>query len=262
VRTIEATVMYCARPRLLNSLIVQLHEQSVEQHVNLHVQVMDDSGSDTGVEPAVRALGWSYLRSASSHGRTGFWRWVNRALAQAKARPADRYVFLPDDCILCKGFFTHTERAWQSIPPASSVPLRMRIAGQKTASKGSMHLLVDDTRVSSPCWTGVRPVRVSPLVESTGWVDGAFYCERSMLEKLQFQIHPIPVSRWANGKVESSGVGQQMSTRLFAAGWGMYRSYFSLIKHVGDECSKMHPSFRTKQPLRTVRFMDDQGAPK
>lgn len=78
------------------------------------------------------------------------------------------------------------------------------------------------------------------------WIDGAFCAPRSFFEKINFELFPIK----HRGKIMSSGVGHQMSERLTKLGL-VVKNYGSLIDHIGNEDSKMHPKLRQQQPLVT-----------
>jgi hypothetical protein len=56
----------------------------------------------------------------------------------------------------------------------------------------------------------------------TQWVELHFICEKPFLETLEYKIEPIPTNRWDNDPNLSSGVGWQITNRLFDNGLNMY----------------------------------------
>lgn len=84
-----------------------------------------------------------------------------------------------------------------------------------------------------------------------GYVDCVFMCNREVLEALQWKLDPVPIVRFNNPDV-SSGVGQQMSKRLWKMGIPMYLQG-NYAQH-GNHPSKMHPETRLRQPLCTTQI--------
>ena len=77
-----------------------------------------------------------------------------------------------------------------------------------------------------------------------------FYCKKNFFETLEFKIQPISPNRWKGNPNLSSGVGQQISTRLNKLGLGMYHTKKSLVIH-GDHESKMNYHERKVTSLKT-----------
>lgn len=79
-----------------------------------------------------------------------------------------------------------------------------------------------------------------------GYVDCQFICNRAVLEALQWELAPVPVQRFNQPNI-SSGVGHQLSFRLWSKGIPMYLNG-NYAKH-GNHESKMHPKERKINPL-------------
>jgi hypothetical protein len=79
-----------------------------------------------------------------------------------------------------------------------------------------------------------------------GYVDCGFMCDRSVLEALEWKLEPIPIQRFNNPYI-SSGVGQQMSFRLWMKGIPMFLNG-NYAQH-GNHESKMHKEERLRNPL-------------
>lgn len=82
-----------------------------------------------------------------------------------------------------------------------------------------------------------------------GYVDCNFMCDRSVLEALEWKINPIPIQRFNIPNI-SSGVGQDLSLRLWMKGIPMYLNG-NYAQHGAHE-SKMHPTERINNPLCTT----------
>ena len=81
-----------------------------------------------------------------------------------------------------------------------------------------------------------------------GYVDCQFICDRYVLNALEWKLDPIPIQRFNNPYL-SSGVGQQLSFRLWMKGIPMYLNG-NYAQH-GDHESKMNPEERKRNPLVT-----------
>jgi hypothetical protein len=237
--TVSVVIHTYQRPKQLVGLLTDLKREARGWDVS--IRVYDDaSTADYGeVRQLLEDSDDTYHRASSNHGLHNHWQWFNRALQDLKSEDADFYLFVQDDMRLCNRFFERLLSVWMSIPDPN---------------KAALNPLVDRARVHSPCWTGVLPQAVGDA-ELTGWVDGAFLCERRLLEELNFAISPIPLSRWQKNPLLSSGVGQDISTRLQSRGLGLYRAKESLVAHVSEE-SCMHPDTH----IDTIRFVDGPEA--
>lgn len=82
-----------------------------------------------------------------------------------------------------------------------------------------------------------------------GYVDCIFMCDRSVLEALEWKLEPITIQRFNRPNI-SSGVGEQLSRRLWFKGIPMYLNG-NYAQH-GNHESKMHKEERLKSPLCTT----------
>lgn len=83
-----------------------------------------------------------------------------------------------------------------------------------------------------------------------GYVDCNFCTTRKTLEKINFHIEPVDVSRFQRPNI-SSGVGQQLSRKFAWKNIPMYIPKKSFAYH-GDHESIMHPSERKTNPLISI----------
>ena len=231
------------RPDGLGMLLDDIEAQAPAERVS--VIVFDDaSTTDSGpIETRLRRLGWRYVRASTNHGKRNWWRWWNTILAELRASSADRFIVLQDDIRLCSRFFDRIGDVWRRIDDDRKV---------------SLFLHVDDfgTEPGGARWTSFREVPAYGNVQS-GWVDlTAFVCERRMFEALDWALQPVG-RPWRDNPNLGSGVGAQISSRLFAHGHTMYRVCESLVVHA-DTASKMNPVARAQWPIHTRNFVDGE----
>jgi hypothetical protein len=225
------------RPTMCLRLLEDLATQREAFH---HLVVFDDaSSSDYSEARAVVAqLGGTWERATKRHGKQRFWCTINRLLEIAREHEATEVVFLADDMRLCRDFFGRVREAWSAI---------------EDPRKAAMNLLVDRGRADVPCWTNLAPQRAHGGV-LTGWVDGCFYGSFRFLQVIS-RIDAIPETRWEGNSHLSSGVWQQVSSRLVGAQWNLYRAPESLVVHVAAP-SAMNQRSRLQVPIVTHRFVD------
>lgn len=147
----------------------------------------------------------------SHKGREGFWVNWNLMLEIAKGTDDNEFIFLQDDL-----YDVELEKL------------------RRDHTKGCLNVLdVGKDRGWTP----------------KGYVDCQFMCDRKVLEALEWKVDPVPIQRFRDPNI-SSGVGAQLSYRLWLKGIPMYlnRNY---AQH-GNHESKMHKSERLKNPLCTT----------
>ena len=224
------------RPFLLEKLLRDIDNNSKEYLVDVYIYDDCSSKDYSDVIEFVKSKKWNFFESKKNCGKEKFYVIFNKMFRHAKkdfdgfnrspSIPSPKYYFfLQDDISLVENFFDKSISIWNSLPPENLC---------------SLSLMVDKNRVNSTCWTGVYPYCVGQA-HDTGWVDCIFMCKSLMLKKLNWEIESIPKSRWRKNTNLSSGVGQQISKRLFENSLKMYRSKDNLIFHNGDE-SMMNPN--------------------
>lgn len=143
----------------------------------------------------------------------------------------DYCFFIQDDTELKDNFFDEAIRIWGNINDDKKIALQ---------------LLADENRKGKSCWI---PFKVKEYDEyyHTQWVDCNFMCEPLLIEALEYKINPIDKNRFKN-KNKSSGVGEQISSRLHRIGLNMYQVKETLLIH-GDHKSYMNEEERKINPL-------------
>jgi len=229
------------RPALLMRLLEDIDTQAAVGGHRVHVRVYDDASSRdySGVVRYLQTRKHFYRRATTRHGKQRLWEWMNCVLQDAKNSGEELFLFLQDDIRLCKNFFTQLQARWSE--------LRGRPATL------NLHRDEERARATTGCWT-LAPLQRMGKVSSVGWTDcAAFLCARPALAALGWRLKPIPKSRWSSNARLSSGVGQQLSTRLHRGGWALYRTELSLVVHA-DAPSQLNP--RRRESMRTVHFVD------
>ena len=148
----------------------------------------------------------------------------------------DYFIQVPDDVTLADNFFNEAIDQFEAI---------------KDPDKICMNLLNDGRK--QPGWTHFKPVNVKSngyTFIKTNWIDMCFISNSNYFKALDWKILPVELS-WSGSETCSSGVGLQISKRLFELGKTMYLTSRSLVGH-GAHNSQMHPEHRKDVPLISV----------
>ncbi|MDP8224967.1 MAG: hypothetical protein P9L99_16530 [Candidatus Lernaella stagnicola] len=236
------------RPENLLALLHDIQRETDGRCVR--VSVFDDASKhpyDNVHDFVRRNQHWmSYVRNSRAYRKEGFWRLWNSMFraAHQETRP-EFYVFLQDDVRLLPGFFTRIERIWDAIDDP-----------RKTA----LNLLVD-RRGCRAHWTPIEPqlIRFGDIeVARLGWLDCIFMAAPSLFNVLQWKIKPIRRDRWRQNPDLSSGVGEQISWRLYETKRSIYSPISSLVT-LADCPSVMHPELRRRHPIVPTTLRLSQG---
>jgi hypothetical protein len=152
-------------------------------------------------------------------GKQQYWMTVNN-LFQNRPK-ADYYIMLPDDFLPKTGMVEKAINTWESIIDPAKICL---------------NLATD--RLGCACWTRFTP-EDRGRVWLSQWMDMCFMCENKFFTVLK-RITEIHMN-WNSGRVKSSGVGSQISRRLFSMGYHLYQVKESLVTVQNEHLiSKMH----------------------
>ena len=116
---------------------------------------------------------------------------------------------------------------------------------EKYKSKPYVYNIVRDHR--DYCWNHKKVIDIDDETQQIGFVDCGFFCNREVLEMLEFKINPIDPKRFRNKSI-SSGVGEQLTARINKLGIPIYRPVKSLAYH-GNHPSVMHPQLRKSDKI-------------
>ena len=168
-----------------------------------------------------------YTRFRPRHGKTGYWRIIDRVFEDAKFRRWEYFFMFPDDVTLEPDLFSSVIELVSEVDPDTFGCISFNT----------------DNRTNAPQWTGVEPVEMGNLI-CTQWVDMLFVAKRNMLQALEYRMLK-PNRRFV--RYVSSGVGAAISKKLHRRGLKMYHAK-RVLAHSDDHPSMMHPEFRERNP--------------
>ena len=176
-----------------------------------------------------------YIKYVKNNGLKYLWRIISDTFKFCKNIDAEHYFYFQDDLRLKENFFQESISIFESIPDNDKI---------------SLGTLMIDSQRNTPKWTGVYPIEYDKYYK-TQWCELVFMCKYKFFESLEFKLNPIPLSRWNKNPNISSGVGQQISVRLFEKGLNMYHVINTLTTH-GDHESVLLPELRKNEKLITI----------
>ncbi len=159
-------------------------------------------------------------------GREGFVNIFNFAFELCEETDDDFFMFMGDD--------------FQNIDIET---IKKRF--EQFKEKPFIYNIIKDNREN--CFMVNDNYSVDEFTEYCGFNDAGFFCNRKALELLNFRLNPVNQNRFKN-PARSTGVGEQLTQRLFQLDVPMYRPKKSLAYH-GDHDSVMHYEERKKNKL-------------
>lgn len=208
------------RPTMLGDLLEQIAQQKPPNTV-IHIH---NDGSTANYLPIINKykdkLDLRYFVH-DHYGRKQYWALVNKVFKERAE--AKYYIMLPDDDILKPDFFNRVINKWEGIDDPKKISLMPS---------------VNIERKWLPCWTPVIP-KLCGEVFNAGYCDMRFIVEDSFFT--QIGILDVDQKRWDKLPDLGSGVGSQLSNRLYDKGLNMYISEEDLTYQVQHE-SKMNPN--------------------
>jgi len=206
------------RPQMLRRLVDQIRVEA-KGVMEPRIHVYDDATpASYGVDDQVRDCHYTLFQD--NHGRDFYWVIVDHLFKDARSFKWDYFIMLPDDVTLADNFFERVLCLWEG---------------------GSCLSFNTDHRTTGSQWTGRKSVVMGEVI-LTHWMDLCFICDHVVMERLRWEV--LPARRGG----ESSGVGSQLSRRLFMLGIDMYHTATPLVHH-GTHESQMHPYVRKHTPL-------------
>lgn len=173
-----------------------------------------------------------------NHGKKEHWMVVNEVFDWYRVEQWDYAFYLQDDLELQPDFIANCITLFEKI---------------NHREKCCLNFKIEESRKDVPVWTRVPPLyksRNGVAYYQVGWTDLHFMATREFFRALDYEIEPIDPERWNDGKDHlSSGVGRQISIRLFCKRKGMFQVKTSLAKHRMIP-SVMNPDNYKKNPKR------------
>jgi len=174
-----------------------------------------------------------WLDAHRRFGKAGFWKVHQTALSVAAAWRPQLALYLQDDVELEPDCLLRALELWRA---TAADPLR-RVLYLFSSS--------DDEALGR--WVRFER-RAHGSCRLTNWFDlQAFLVDRAFFELLGHRMVPVHPNRWLRGPRSSSGVGRQLTLRLFGRAHA-YQAWPPLVVH-GAAPSTMNPEART---LRTL----------
>ena len=176
-----------------------------------------------------------WLDARQRLGKAGFWKMHQTALLIARAWRPQRALYLQDDIDFDPDFLTRTDELWRA---TDHDPLR-RV----------LHLFASQDDEEEGRWVSFtrRDLRGAGC-RLTSWFDlSAFIVDRRFFELLDYRMVPIHPNRWKRKPEVSSGVGRQLTLRLFRRAH-VYQAWPPLVRH-GSQPSVMNPEARLRRPM-------------
>ena len=217
------------RQEMLKKLLKQISEY---KNFKIKTIVFDDCSNPS---PNVDEYDITKITYAKNKGKKEFWKIISDTYKVCKKINSKYYIYLQDDVSLKDNFFSESIRIYEKINDPSKI---------------SLNTLILENQRGIPKWTNFQPIEFDEYYK-TQWTELFFLCESKFFEVLNFVVNPIPLGRWDLNPSLSSGVGDQISSRLHQMGWNQYQVKNSLVLH-GDHQSMMFSDLRSNEKLISV----------
>jgi hypothetical protein len=241
VLTTHARPDACAR--ILDTLPTLI--ESAGRPIRPHLLVLHDvSSRDYDAPRFVAAQRWSHpltwLDTARHFGKVGYWKLYQAAFFAARHLRPKHVLFLQDDVQYERTLLRDAYALWQA---TADDPLR-RV----------LYLFSSDDDEPDGRWIRHRRSRLAHAPLSlTQWFDlQGYFVDLAFFELLQFAIVPIHPNRFRRRPNLSSGVGAQLTRRLYGRA-NIYQATPPLLLH-GAHPSVMNPEARTARALDNLRW--------
>jgi len=210
------------RQKNLLDLLNQINNMTINKKIKI---IIIDDCSDTIYEPQDEDV--FIFRMSSNQGKEKFYKIIDLSFKIIGKIESKYYFYLQDDVTLKENYFEKSIEIFESIQDNNKIVLSTLIyENQKGVKK----------------WTGFDPIEMDNVVLCQ-WVELFFICKFNFFEILNFKIEKINEDRWVKNPLLSSGVGEQMSKRLFFENKNMYVVKNSLII-ANNQNSLMNPKER------------------
>lgn len=217
------------RPVKLNKLLHLLPHNNP----NVNIKVFDD-GSSTSYTSVVEAFPQAEFYTVKHGGKQLFWRLFDFMFRTLEiSERYDRYLFIQDDMICREGVLQDIEEDWSKLTSKDTLALNP-----------VFNIVKYDTNIwKSNSLVLQRIVKKGTTFFKKGFIDCKFYCSVKLLEKLNWSVYPVAPNRWALDPLLGSGVGQQITERLWEKG-NMYICGKSHFEFYENDQSLMNPQER------------------
>jgi hypothetical protein len=177
---------------------------------------------------------YAFYRSQQWLGKRGYWRVYERAFVATRQLNPELTLFLQDDLAFQPTFLSHLLDLWRELQDPRKAVLNAFAMPNESPRGRWTHYQRQDCE-SAALW-------------KTQWFDlPAFLVGSRFFEVLRGRVFPVPGDRWSRDPTCSSGVGEQLTRRLFKRA-NIYQVKTSLVHH-GTEISLMNPEGRQRIPF-------------
>jgi hypothetical protein len=191
-----------------------------KNNYSILIIILNDGGKEYKIKSQFDNIDIAYIHYQNNHSKYYYYMIINDSFKYCKYINSKYFIYLPDDIRLVDNFFIESIKKYKSI------------------KNGLLNLLLDKTRIYIKNWTNIFAIDLGNVYLSQ-WCDLCFISDKIFFEKLEYKINKIDQDRWKKNKLLSSGVGQQISMRLFDKCYNMYHVKETLVIH-GDHESKMN----------------------
>lgn len=202
-----------------NKLINILNQ--IKNETNQPTIVFNDGSSDIKYNKLINNYSdITLINNPHNNGKGFFNKTITDLLLNALNLDGEYIILLPDDFILCENFITILDK------------------------------LVDEKKIINLFSTE------GPLWGNTAWIDGAFVASKDAIKEV-IKFIPSKLNN-TNKENKSTGVWSSVTSKLNnQTNYEVFNLNYSLTQHDGNEDSKLHPSFRLKNPAIANNFYDD-----
>lgn len=233
------------RPKPLLAQLKSLYKQLERSGHSATVLVVND-GSLHNYSPVKDFLkandhiaAFQYDRFIMNMGKQRHWQVVNMIFRWYRKQSFDRVLYLQDDLILPDNFLSNVIQHFEAIPHADKVCL---------------NFVLEESRNGVACWTPAPARKIDYNgyeYYRVGWVELHFIANHEFFKALEWKVDRIDDKRWDLNPDLSSGVGRQISKRLFRKSKAMFQVRSSLAGH-GEYRSVMSPEKAKDGRLRSI----------
>lgn len=196
--------------------------------LNILIAVFDDA-SVNDIQPLQNV---KYMKYIKNHGKLYYWKLITDTMQFCKQINSKYFIYLPDDVTLVNDFFKKSIKLYENI---------------KDENKICLSLLLPKQIINKTNWTDFKPIEYDEYYK-TQWCDLCFISEKKFFSVLDFKINKIEERK--NYMNFGSGVGANISIRLFNKNYNMYHTKSSLALHADHE-SVMNKEIRMYNKLTT-----------
>ena len=230
--------------RKLESLPELIRRAGRLEHVHLLV-LCDASSDDYGPARmlAQRLFGSAvtWLDAHTHLGKANYWKTYQTAFLAAKRLQPIHTLFLQDDVQYEADLLRDAYALWDN---TESDPNRRLIYLFST----------DDDEAQGRWIRFVRDELPALGLRLTQWFDlQSYLVDRAFFEQLDYRMVPVHPNRWRRKAQLSSGVGAQLTRRLFGRA-NLYQAWPALVVH-GAHQSKMNPGARAVRSLDNLALL-------